>query len=67
MIFVNGKPMEWHDKISFREIYRSLGYTISDPVVNVVVNGELVKKSERAGFVIPDGSEIKVVSILSGG
>jgi sulfur carrier protein ThiS len=59
--------MEWHDKISFPEIYRFLGYTISEPVVNVIVNGELVRKSDRDGYSIPDGAEIKIVNILSGG
>ncbi len=59
--------MEWKNGLTFGEIFRFLGYTLSDPIVAVKVNGTLVPKNERAGYSIPDGGEIEVLNILRGG
>ena len=67
MIEVNGKKMEWHPGLEFREIYTFLGYTISSPLVSVRVNGRLVKKSDRAGYAIPDEAVVSIINILRGG
>ncbi len=67
MITVNGKQMEWRSDLSFSDIYTFLGYTIRSPKVITRVNGEIVKRSEREGFQIPDGADIEVVNILCGG
>ncbi len=67
MITVNGKPVPWHDNLTFDELYRHLGYTISSPMVTTVVNGKLISKSLREGYSIPDGAEVKIINILKGG
>lgn len=67
MITVNGKRMEWHEGITFEEIYRFLGYTISNPPVLVKVDGNTIRKGERESFKIPDGAEITVAGTLRGG
>lgn len=67
MITVNGKSMEWREGLMFSEIYAFLGYTGKSPKVLVKVNGEIVLRSKRRGYVIPDGSVIEVVDIRCGG
>jgi thiamine biosynthesis protein ThiS len=67
MIDVNGKPMEWQEDLSFDEIYRFLGYNLKKPLVVIKVNGEIIKKSEREHFSIPDKAVIEVKNILRGG
>lgn len=67
MITVNGKPMEWKEGLTFPEIYTFLGYTIKSPKVLTKVNGDIVQRSQREGYNIPDGADIEVVNILCGG
>ena len=67
MLKVNGKDIEWKEGITFSEIYRLIGYSISNPRVIIRVNGETVPKSARKTFLIPDASEIEIVNTLCGG
>ncbi len=67
MIKVNGKPMEWHEGITFRELYSRLGFKLSSPPVIVRVDGKTIKKRNRDVFEIKDGSEIEIISALRGG
>lgn len=67
MIMVNGKPLDWRPELTFGEILRSIGYTISNPRVIIKVNGRNVPKSERDGFEIPDSAEIEIINTLCGG
>jgi thiamine biosynthesis protein ThiS len=67
MIDINGKPMEWKEDLTFDEIYRFLGYNLKKPLVVIKVNGEIIKKSERENFSIPDKAAIEVKNILRGG
>jgi thiamine biosynthesis protein ThiS len=64
---VNGKPIPWHEGITFPEIYAALGYTLRDPLVVVRVDGRLVEKAERDDFSIPDGASIEIINKLRGG
>ncbi|HAK47028.1 MAG TPA: thiamine biosynthesis protein ThiS [Spirochaeta sp.] len=67
MLKVNGKDVEWKADITFKEIYRQIGYTISNPRVIVRINGETVTKADRNGFKIPNSAEIEVINTLCGG
>jgi thiamine biosynthesis protein ThiS len=67
MIRVNEKLMDWQEGLSFDLLLRRLGYTIKNPPILVRVNGQLVKKTEREDFVIPDGAVIEIKTILRGG
>ena len=64
---VNGKTIPWHEGITFSEIYAALGYTLSDPLVVVRVNGRPVDKAERDDFTVPDGASIEIINKLRGG
>ncbi|MDC7225190.1 MAG: sulfur carrier protein ThiS [Spirochaetales bacterium] len=67
MLKVNGKDVEWREGLSFSELYRQIGYTISNPRVIVKVNGEKIAKAERKEYNIPDSAEIEVINTLCGG
>lgn len=67
MLKVNGKNVEWKSDITFSEVYKAIGYTISNPRVIVRVNGETIARAERKDFKIPDSAAIDVVNTLCGG
>ena len=67
MVSVNGKDLEWSSDLTFTDVYRRIGYTISNPRVIVRVNGKSVPKHERPGYKIPDSADIEVVNTLCGG
>lgn len=67
MLTVNGQPLEWFPGITFSDIFKALGYTISNPRVIVRVDSAAVPKAERAGFEIKDGSVVEVLNTLCGG
>lgn len=67
MIKVNAKSLAWTPEITFSDIYRQIGYTISNPRVIVRVNGKTVPKNERKDYRIPDLSEIEIINTLCGG
>lgn len=64
---VNGKTIPWHEGMTFPEIFAALGYTLSDPLVTVRVNGRRVDKGERDDFRIPDGASVEIINKLRGG
>ena len=67
MVRVNGKEVDWSPDLKFADVYRQIGYTISNPRVIVRVNGVAVPKNERQGYKIPDSADIEVVNTLCGG
>lgn len=67
MIIVNGQSMEWEEGLTFRRLFKRLGYTIQNPPVLVRVDDTVIKKSERDGYVITDGVTIEIKNLLRGG
>ena len=67
MINVNEKNIEWFEGITFSDILKTLGYTISNPRVIIRVDGEPVPRNNRDEFRIRDGMEIRIINTLCGG
>jgi len=67
MLTVNDKPMEWQENITFAEILKRLGYSISRPRVILRVNGKTIPKVDRENYQFSDESDVKVVNTLCGG
>ncbi len=67
MVYVNGKEMEWHPKLSFDEVLKFLGYRIKSVPVVIRVNGKVVRRAERDSYKIPDEAQIDVIKALGGG
>ncbi len=65
MIVVNGDPMPWSEGMTVRDVLIERNYVFRMLIVRI--NGRLVP---RAGFdttLVPDGAEVDVVHLISGG
>lgn len=57
--------MEWHEEMTIRDILRIRNYTFRMLVIKV--NDQLIKKPEWDRYRVPDGAEVKVIHLISGG
>ena len=65
MIMVNGSPLEWRDGMTVRDILDAKKYTFPMLIVNI---GEMyIPKELYATAEVPDGADVKVIHMLSGG
>ncbi len=65
MITVNGNLLEWHEGMTVRDILTAKNYTFRMLVTKI--NGELVKRSDYDTATVPDGADVKVIHLISGG
>jgi sulfur carrier protein len=65
MITVNGDSMQWHDGMTVAEILKIRNYIFR--MIAVQVNGELVKRTSYDRAVVPDGADVQVIHMMSGG
>ena len=65
MVIAKGKPIEWHEGLTVRELLRILDYEFL--LVLVRVDGLVVKKRDWESFVVPDGAQVDVQPIVAGG
>ncbi len=66
MLKVNDKlEIAWEPGMTVRDLLRICKFTF--PLINVTVNGRLVRKEEYDSFTIPDGAEVRVIHLISGG
>jgi sulfur carrier protein len=65
MIVVNGQPMAWHAGMTVAEILKIRNYIFRMLVIQV--NGELVKRGTYDKAVVPDGANVEVIHMISGG
>ncbi len=65
MIVVNGEQMEWRPGLTVADILKIRNYIFRMLVVQV--NGELVKRGAYDRAVVPDGANVEVIHMISGG
>ncbi len=65
MIQVNGDPVAWRDGMSIQDLLRERNFIF--PLLVVRVNGALVAKERYAETPIPDGADVQVIHLISGG
>lgn len=65
MIEVNGEPLEWQEGLTVRGVLRARKYLF--PLLIVSIDGQLVRRQDYDATVVPDGSTVKVVHLMSGG
>ena len=65
MINVNGVPLTWHDGMTVAEILKIRNYIFR--MIAVQVNGELVRRGSYDTAVVPDGADVQVIHMISGG
>jgi sulfur carrier protein len=65
MITVNGEQMVWHDGMTVAEILKIRKYIFR--MIAVSVNGELIKRGTYDKAPVPDGADVQVIHMMSGG
>ncbi len=65
MITVNGDRLDWHEGMTVRDILTAKNYKFRMLVTRI--DGELVKRSDYDTTTVPDGADVKVIHLISGG
>jgi sulfur carrier protein len=65
MITVNGEQMAWREGMTIADILKIRNYIFR--MIAVQVNGELVKRGTYEKAVVPDGADVQVIHMISGG
>lgn len=65
MLQVNNEPLEWHEGMTVRDILVARNYKF--PLLIVTVDDALVPPQDYLHAAVPDGAEVKVVHLMSGG
>lgn len=65
MITVNGDRHPWHEGMTVRDVLTARKYTFRMLVVRI--NGAVIQKTAFDTAVIPDGAEVDVIHLISGG
>ncbi len=65
MITVNGSPMEWRPGMTVADILKIRNYIFRMLVIQV--NGELVRRGTYDKALVPDGANVEVIHMISGG
>jgi sulfur carrier protein len=65
MITVNGEPVAHTAGMTVADVLRLRNFIFRMLVVQV--NGELVKRADYAGTLVPDNADVQVIHMISGG
>ena len=65
MICVNEEAMEWEASMTIQDVLDRRKYTF--PLIVVKVDGEVVRTEQYASYQVPDGADVKVIHLISGG
>ena len=57
--------MDWHQGMTVRDILTAKNYTFRMLVTKI--NGTLVKRVDYETAIVPDGADVKVIHLISGG
>ena len=65
MITVNTDPMDWREGMTIADILKARNYIFR--MIAVFINGELIKRGTYEKAVVPDGADVQVIHMISGG
>jgi sulfur carrier protein len=66
MIKVNGDELDWREGMTVQDVLREKNFSF--PMISVWINGEPVKnRSDYSITPVPNGGEIEVIHMISGG
>lgn len=65
MIHVNGDPLDWRAGMTVADVLTARNFKF--PMLIVSIDGAFVAKADYRTATIPDGAEVKVVHLISGG
>jgi len=64
-IQVNGDPLEWKEGMTVRDLLTLKRFTF--PLLVVTVNDDFIDQKSYDTALIPEGANVKVVHLMSGG
>ncbi len=64
-IMLNNNPFDWEENLTISGILKKKNYTFKMLVVKI--NGQLIRKENYASAVIPEGADVKIIHLISGG
>ncbi len=64
-IQVNGDPLEWKEGMTVRDLLTLKRFTF--PLLVVTVNDDFIDRKSYDTALIPEGANVKVVHLMSGG
>ena len=65
MITVNGDGMDWREGMTVADILKARNYIFR--MIAVQIDGELIKRGTYDKAVVPDGADVQVIHMISGG
>ena len=65
MITVNGEGMDWREGMTIADILKARNYIFR--MIAVFINGDLIKRGTYEKAVVPDGADVQVIHMISGG
>ncbi|MGI5862822.1 MAG: sulfur carrier protein ThiS [Myxococcales bacterium] len=65
MITVNGESIEHRPGMTVRDVLKAKSFLF--PLIVVKVDGELVGRDRYETHVVPDGADVQVIHLMSGG
>ncbi|MDD3045059.1 MAG: sulfur carrier protein ThiS [Candidatus Delongbacteria bacterium] len=64
-ITVNGHEIDWNGNMTVRNVLDRMKYSFRMLVIKV--NGTIVKREDWETFPVPEGADVKVIHLMSGG
>lgn len=64
-IRVNQEEMEWEPNLTVQDVLVRRKYTF--PMIVVKVNDSVVSKEAYDSFLVPEGADVQVIHLISGG
>jgi len=65
MITVNGEKMDWREGMTIADILKARNYIFR--MIAVSIDSELIKRGTYDKAVVPDGADVQVIHMISGG
>jgi thiamine biosynthesis protein ThiS len=65
MIQVNREPLKWREGMTVRDVLKARNYVFKMLVVRI--NGTVIPKRDFDKALIPDGAQVDVIHLISGG
>jgi len=64
-ITLNNNPFEWKEGLTISDILKKKNYTFKMLIVKI--DGKLIKKDKYDKAFIPNGADVKIIHLISGG
>jgi thiamine biosynthesis protein ThiS len=64
-IIVNGNTVEWEEGMTVSALLKKMNYTFRMLVIKI--DGRLVKKGDYESTEVPEGADVMVMHLISGG